>query len=108
MNYYNLSEFNQVTCSDLINQFHKNGTIRHGSISIYGDSIGKPGDNFYLLEAIQRLDNDTIIFEFHQDKIIVYSPTNIVLNEKVIGIQSAKKIEWIRDNLHLIYADSAG
>lgn len=108
MDYYNLSDFTSITIENLIRSFQLKKTIKQGSISVFSDSIGKPGDNIYSLTSIQKNENESIVFEFNNDKIIVFDPIFIVSNEKMIGIRTARKIEWIIDDLHLIYDNREG
>jgi hypothetical protein len=45
-----------------------------------------------------------LIFEFgNNEKIIIKTPSHIVINDKVIGIQNIEKIEWIAGGLDLKY-----
>lgn len=108
MNYYNLSDFKQITIENLIQKFQSRKTISQGSISVFSDSIGKPGDNIYTLISIYKNENESVVFEFKNDRIVVFNPIFIVSNEKVIGIKNANKIEWINENLHLIYENRNG
>jgi uncharacterized membrane protein len=108
MNYYNLSDFDPISIESLISRFQSRQTIICGSISIFGDSIGKPGENIYTLISIHKNENESVIFEFKNDRIIVFRPIFIVSNEKLIGVKQAYRIEWINNDLHLIYNNRNG
>ena len=104
MNYYELNNFKSINVKDLIDNFINDITIKVGSISIFGDTIGKPGDRSSLLKSI-RNEEDKLIFEFGNDeKITVYNPIYIVINSKIIGIQNCKKVKWIFNDLELEYS----
>jgi hypothetical protein len=82
------------------------GRIR--CISVFEDSIGKPGDRIVELKNI-TVENNKIIFEFgNNEKIIVKNPSHIVINDKVIGIQDSEKVKWITKDLSLKYSPKNG
>lgn len=103
MNYYELNDFKSIETSELILAFRNGKTINTGCISVFEDSIGKPGDRLVELKKIIE-ENNRIIFEFgNEEKIIVESPSHIVINDKVIGIQNSEKVKWITKELCLKY-----
>jgi hypothetical protein len=103
MNYYELNDFKSIETSQLILAFRNGKTITTGCISVFEDSIGKPGDRLVELKNITE-ENNRIIFEFANDeKIIIESPSHIVINDKVIGIQNSDKVNWITKELCLKY-----
>lgn len=103
MDYYKLSNFNPIIIEDLIQRFQSRGTISQGGISVFGDTVGRPGDNIYTLNSIQKYESESIAFEFKEMRIIVHKPFFVVSNEKVIGVKNASKVEWIKKDIHLIY-----
>lgn len=103
MNYYELNDFKPIETSQLILAFRNGKTITTGCISVFEDSIGKPGDRLVELKNITE-ENNRIFFEFANDeKIIIESPSHIVINDKVIGIQNSDKVNWITKELCLKY-----
>jgi hypothetical protein len=103
MNYYELNDFTSIETNQLILAFKNGTTIRSGCISVFEDSIGKPGDRLVELKKISE-DDDNIIFEFeNNERIIIKNPTHIVINEKVVGIQNCEKAKWLKNDLSLEY-----
>lgn len=92
----------KISINELIKLFEENNIIKNGALSVFGDSIGKPGDIIYKLSYIKNNDIN-IEFGFKGVKILVYHPNFIVSNEKMICIKYSKKIEWIDKNIHLVY-----
>lgn len=103
MNYYELKDFKSIEINELILAFRNGKTIINGCISVFEDSVGKPGDRLVELKKITE-ENNRIIFEFGNDeKIIVENPSHIVINDKVIRIQNSEKVKWIVKELCLEY-----
>jgi len=85
MNYYELNDFKSIETSQLILAFRNGKTITTGCISVFEDSIGKPGDRLVELKNITE-ENNRIFFEFANDeKIIIESPSHIVINDNLIA-----------------------
>lgn len=104
MNYYVLNEFEPIDTNDLIVAFEDGNTIKSGCISIYEDSIGKPGDRFIEIKNL-LVKGDKLVFEFeNNEQVIIKKPVHIVINEKVIGVLSCEELDWISKALHLRYA----
>lgn len=103
MNYYNINEYTLLKIIALIDAFRQNKTIRSGSISIFDDTIGKPGDRIVELTNILQ-DGSRLHFVFHNgEKIILTMPSDPIINDKVIGIRDAVEVEWIAKEVHLLY-----
>lgn len=103
MNPYELSNFQAINSFDLITNFNNGKTIRECCISVFDDTIGKPGDRMVELKSIVHVEN-TLIFEFGvNEKIIITEPEYIVINSKIIGIGSFKMIKWHFKELELLY-----
>lgn len=103
MDFYNLSEFTSINITELVNRFHSNETIKMGAISVFGDSVGRPGDTIYSIKSIIQKELDKIVFDLGELKLIVSKPIGITINEKVIGISKCSKIEWLDSDLCLEY-----
>lgn len=94
MAYYDLKNHNTITVVELLEKFSEKKTITEGCISIFEDSIGKPGDRFSQLTAL-TYSAEKLRFSFGKKETITISyPKGIVINEKVIGVQECKQIEW--------------
>lgn len=104
MNYYDLQEFTGLKISQLLESFKSEKTIRFGSISVFEDSIGKPGDRILELRKIEIKEDDLHLYFNENEKIIINKPNHVVINEKVIGIQKCKEINWINKDLNLVYS----
>lgn len=103
MNYYELKNFHSISVAELIKEFKVGNLIKQGCISIFNDSIGKPGDRTVELTNV-GMDSDKLIFEFGKyEKIILNEPNNIVINSKVIGVQNCREIRWHLKDLELKY-----
>lgn len=103
MNYYELKDFESVQINELLLAFKNGETIIRGCISVFEDSIVRPGDRFVELKNIVE-ENDIVIFEFgNNEKVIVKNPSHIGINEKVIGIHNCNRIDWITNDLSLIF-----
>lgn len=103
MNYYELNDFISIQVRELILTFNNGDTITGGCISVFEDSIGKPGDRLVELKKI-FVETDELIFEFgNNEKVKVKNPSHIVVNDKVIGIQNCDTVKWITKDLTLKY-----
>jgi hypothetical protein len=103
MDYYNLSEFSSIEVTELISKFHSSETIKMGVISVFGDSVGKPGDTIYTISSITQRGLNEIVFDLGELQIIVSEPIGVIVNEKVIGISKCSRIEWLDNDLTLEY-----
>jgi len=103
MNYYELNDFISIQVDELIYSFNSGNTITGGCISVFEDSIGKPGDRLVELKKIFT-EKDELVFEFgNNEKVKVKNPSHIVVNDKVIGIQNCDTVKWITNDLKLEY-----
>lgn len=93
MNYYELKNFKPLIDRYLPVLFGDGKTIKRGAISVWGDTIGRPGDTIYKLKNIDKKENE-IVFDFGSSEIVVINPKNTYVNEKVIGFDSCDKIIW--------------
>lgn len=98
MDYHNLSLVKSITTDALINSM-PDVIITNGCISVFGDTVGKPGDIIYTLKCIDLV-QEGLRFKFGcTTEIIVSEPLDIVINQKVLGIRNCSKITWsIREN----------
>ena len=103
MNYYEINDFISIQVDELIFSFNNGDTITGGCVSVFEDSIGKPGDRLVELKKIFK-EKDELVFEFgNNEKILVKNPSHIVVNDKVIGIQNCDTVKWITNDLTLKY-----
>ena len=85
--------------------FQKGLCVKRGGISVFEDSMGKPGDTIYSLNDVQ-ISNDplTIKLKFNgSEEIIILDPENLFVNQKIMGIDSFEKLDWIGFNFHMEY-----
>jgi hypothetical protein len=101
MNNYDLTLFNSLTINELVEKF-PSSTINDGSIDVFGDTIGKPGDIVYSLKNIE-VDGNTLKFEFGETEVVIFNPINIIVNEKVIGVSDCSKVIWSNGNSSFEY-----
>lgn len=101
MSYYKLKEFTPIDDNTLVDLFESSKTIKRGAISIWGDTIGKPGDTIYHLKSIVKKDKE-IVFNFGSSEIRIINPNNIYVNEKVIGFDKSEKIIWKEFDYNLV------
>lgn len=103
MNYYNLEEFEPMKSDELLNAFTDNKVLKEGCVSVYEDSIGKPGDRFSELKRLSFLD-DVLILEFGgNEKITIKGADHIVINSKAFGIQFCEEIVWECFDLKMVF-----
>lgn len=102
MDYYNIAEFKAITIGELSEKFINNQTIKRGAISVFGDTIGKPGDLSYSLNRI-CLEKNKLIFLFGTTSIIIEKPIGIYINNKIISVHKASKITWKNKEIILEY-----
>lgn len=93
MDYYNINLFEEITQIELVEKLEKATLINCGSIAIFGDTVGKPGDIWYDLKSIEAT-TQMIIFHFGNSSIVVHDYKGIVVNDYVIGIKSASRVDW--------------
>lgn len=103
MNYYNLQEFAPIKTDELLNAFTDNKVLKEGCISVFEDSIGKPGDRFSELRNLSFVD-DCLSLEFGgNEKITIKGADHIVINSKAFGIQFCKEIVWECFDLKMVF-----
>lgn len=103
MNYYNLQEFEPVKIDELLKAFNDNKVLKSGCISVYEDSIGKPGDRFSELKNLSFL-GDHLILEFGgNERVTIKGTDHIVINSKAFGIQFCEEIVWECFDLKMIF-----
>lgn len=88
--------------NELIDKFNKKETIRTGAVSVFGDSIGKPGDLIYTLQNI-ILESNTLKFLFGNTNITIIDPIEIYVKKKTIEVKNCSKIRWVDEKLKLEY-----
>lgn len=105
MDYYDLKLSTPIRVEQFIELYEKGLCIQRGGISVFEDSIGKPGDTIYSLIDVQvSYELLTIKFNFSGDEeILIQSPQNVYVNKKIIGIESFEKLTWSGLNFHLEY-----
>lgn len=77
----------------MIESYEHSKAAKIGSITIFGDTLGRPGDTSYFLKEISTLDNE-VIFEFKNAIIRVLKPKYFYVNEMMIAIKECEKIIW--------------
>ncbi|GEM_PF-4545725 len=69
--------------------------INGGSISFWGESFGRPHDNFHRIETV-RWERENISIHFSEgESLYVTEPVGIVNSEQKFEIQDAAKILWV-------------
>jgi hypothetical protein len=102
MNFYQLSAFEPVSIHTLLKLFVDGETIKSCAISVYGDTVGKPGDTVYSLHGISLID-DSLFFDLGKTSLTVSGSSGIIVNEKIIGIKKCSKVIWTQGRTSLIY-----
>jgi hypothetical protein len=95
-----------MNVKNLISEFRNNALSTIGALSIYGDELGKPGDNIYNLKDINYdSESDELKFYFKNSMIVtLIKATNVEFNTKFIKIQNAEYIKLITNTKKLIYS----
>ncbi len=96
------SDINPVNLKEF---FQQDLCVRRGGISVFEDSMGRPGDTIYSLNEVQ-ISNDPLTIKLKFDgceEIIILNPENLYVNQKIIGIVSFEKLDWIGFNFHMEY-----
>ncbi len=92
--FYNLESLDPIEDDTLMQLYKESKAALAGTITLWGDCIGRPGDNLYALKEITGTSEKGIVFEFKGAKIQVYNPRNIYVNEMIIAINGCDKIIW--------------
>ena len=88
---------------NLISEIENGKIIKEGVLSIYSDTIGKPGDRILTLNKIELLENNELQFFFGKDEIVrILNPMNMEFNNKIIVINSTR-ILWKSNNFEFEY-----
>ena len=105
MDYYNPNLFHKISIEELLLELKNNRLINEGSISVWGDEIGKPGDSIYTLKNIAfDGQNSKLTLLFGTNCVIeIQDPEEITLNEKIVCIKNATKVLWNTNNMSLNY-----
>ena len=108
MNFYDLKLFEPVELESLPDLFKLDKCIKKGGVSVFEDTIGKPGDAIFTLVNVEITHNPLkIILEFRGDeKIVIYNPQNLYVNQKIIAMDSFERLEWTGSNFYLEYSKS--
>lgn len=68
--------------------------IQGGSLFFYGESFGRPYDNFHKIRS-SHYDGELLIITFDQwEELFVYHPKDIENSERELRIGSAAKVKW--------------
>lgn len=68
--------------------------IKKGSLYFYGESVGKPYDNYRKIRSV-HYDGELLIIKFEQrEELIIYHPKDVENSEKELRIGRAAKIKW--------------
>ena len=92
--HYNLEKLDSIDKHKLIEHYKESKASEAGSIQVWGDCIGRPGDNIYRLNQIRECD-DSLTFEFGNGEIICKNPDKVYINELIIAIKRCDEIIWI-------------
>ncbi len=94
----------------LIENLKSGGIFTTGDICVSGDSVGKPGDNFFLLNSINYQESvDRLIFTFGENnEIQIDRPQGIMIEKNHITISQAKKVLWKNEFSQVEYIFSSG
>jgi hypothetical protein len=102
--YFNkISGLKVITIECLIKKYIQGETINMGSLSLWGDSIGRPGDIIYTLISITKKNSNIIQFNFKDMIVDVFGPIDIAIDENSIVIYLADKLELFDSSVHLVY-----
>lgn len=66
-----------------------------GFLYFYGDSFGRPGDNFHEVVTSSYQNNILEIGFNGGEQLIVFEPHNIINTTSELSIQNAKLVKWI-------------
>jgi hypothetical protein len=93
-----------ITPKELIQKFNDGKTIKFGCISVWNDSIGRPGDNIYTLSEVKYLEVPGILlFSFKKNSISLRNFKKILINNRMICIEFAEEIKWEEPDVELLY-----
>ena len=108
MNPYEYQLFPRIPIQQLLLSFKEKKLIEGGAISIYGGEIGKPGDNNYPLINIlfDKTLNRLNLICGDYTSVIVLNPEGIIINEKIICINTAAEILWETKNVTIEFKNS--
>jgi hypothetical protein len=105
-----LNNLSNLSPEILVNKF-KNGEVsKIGGLSIWGDEIGKPGDNIYsLFDLVYTRQTNILKFCFlNNTEVNIFHPEQITLVENSVRVNNAQKIEWNHREKSIAYEKIAG
>ncbi|WP_430966728.1 hypothetical protein [Spongiimicrobium sp. 2-473A-2-J] len=94
MDYYNINELEPIDKSQIKTLYKKSKASEGGSILVWGDCIGRPGDNIYRLLQIEEFDEGMYLFNFSKSDIILKEPNKVYINEFIIAVECCNEIIW--------------
>jgi hypothetical protein len=95
MNPFDFKFQNPLSPPELVDAFIKKSIVQIGSLEIWYDTVGRPGDDTWRLSNIDynKITN-TLTFHFGSNYISVVEPHRIYANHRAIAIFDASQINW--------------
>lgn len=89
---------------DLIKDFEEDKIIKEGILSVFSDTVGKPGDRILELIKIELTNENVLSFFFGKNEIIqIFNPARINCDNCKIVIHEASRISWKSNNFEFLY-----
>ena len=81
--------------NDLHEYLKQNFTkFKGGSLCIFGDWFGRPGDNVHIPKTFS-FENDVLTITFDDDETLtIWNPSHVQIQEHIFKIGEASKIRW--------------
>ncbi len=99
-NYYDIEKMNSISEKMFVNSFKKSKASITGIISVFGDTLGQPGDTLYSLSKL-TVENQNVFFDFLNSKITVVKANMFFVNEMIIAIKECEKVVWHDDTFNI-------
>ena len=93
--YYDIMSFEPLKNNwELTEQYKESKASLSGTLTVWGDTIGRPGDTLYSLNEIKITKEGVIVFEFNNSCVQLVNPIDIYVNKMIIAVRKSDKIIW--------------
>lgn len=79
----------------IVEELRKSAPAISGSLAVFGDWFGRPGDNFHTLVAVRAADDGCLVVGFDQgETLMVWAPEEISVARRALTIRRARRVRW--------------
>ncbi len=70
------------------------GTVKRGSLRVFGDWFGRPRDNFHVVRSVLAEDHELVVDFEENEQLRISSPAGWEFSEHTFRVQHARRVVW--------------